>query len=144
MTFNAEMESRDMSHGFSWLHLSDLHFRDAADGMPPTLSALLADLEAIRQPCGPWDAVFISGDLTWSGQAQQFEDLGRAVLDPLWKRLEALGSGQAVLLAVPGNHDLQRRPGATLAEPANTPIPSGASGFEAYARWWGGGEAASC
>ncbi len=29
-------------------------------------------------------------------------------LDPLWKRLEELGSGDAVLLAVTGNHDLYR------------------------------------
>src|ERR1700728_4619460 len=32
----------------------------------------------------------------------------REVLDRLWSRLKELGSGEAIFLAVPGNHDLSR------------------------------------
>src|SRR6478672_3558473 len=83
---------------------------------PPGAGLSLADVAravsreprpAIR-PLRPWDAVLFTGDLVQSGESAQFERMQAEVLDPLWRRLGELGSGGAVLLAVPGNHDLYR------------------------------------
>jgi hypothetical protein len=43
-----------------------------------------------------------------SGTSAQFEQMQTQFLGPLWERLAGLGSGDAVLIAVPGNHDLYR------------------------------------
>lgn len=52
--------------------------------------------------------MLFTGDLVQSGETAQFEKMQAEVLDPLWEKLGELGSGDAVLLAVPGNHDLYR------------------------------------
>ena len=52
--------------------------------------------------------MLFTGDLVQSGESAQFERMQAEVLDPLWQKLDELGSGDAVLLAVPGNHDLYR------------------------------------
>lgn len=95
---------------FSWLHLSDLHYGlKGQDCLWPTLrGSFLESLGPLHDRCGPWDVVFFTGDLVQSGKSAQFEEMQVEVLDPLWERLRELGSGEAVLLAVPGNHDLYR------------------------------------
>lgn len=95
---------------FSWLHLTDLHFDVKQHGhlWPNLRQPFLDNLGALRERCGPWDAVLFTGDLVQSGESAQFKRMQAEVLDPLWKRLEELESGDAVLLAVPGNHDLYR------------------------------------
>lgn len=57
---------------------------------------------------GPWDAVFFTGDLVQQGKSAEFAAMQQEVLTRLWDKLRELGSGDAVLLAVPGNHDLFR------------------------------------
>ncbi|WPB81923.1 metallophosphoesterase [Archangium violaceum] len=52
---------------------------------------------------GPWDLVFISGDLTQEGSAKEFGLLS-STLDSLWGYLRSLGSNPS-LLAVPGSRD---------------------------------------
>lgn len=95
---------------FSWLHLTDFHYGlKGQDCLWPTLrEPFLESLGALHEKCGPWDAVLFTGDLVQSGESAQFEKMQVEVLDPLWERLRELGSGDAVLLAVPGNHDLFR------------------------------------
>jgi tetratricopeptide (TPR) repeat protein len=95
---------------FSWLHLTDLHYGLKGQGhLWPTLrEPFLDSLADLHKRSGPWDAVLFTGDLVQSGESAQFEKMQTEVLNPLWKRLEELGSGDAVLLAVPGNHDLYR------------------------------------
>ncbi|AUB82394.1 tetratricopeptide repeat protein [Candidatus Thiodictyon syntrophicum] len=95
---------------FAWLHLTDLHFGLKGQGwLWPTLrQPFLADLALLHDLCGPWDAVLFTGDLVQSGQSAQFQGLQEQVLGPLWEQLTRLGSGDAVLVAVPGNHDLFR------------------------------------
>ncbi len=99
-----------MKTAFSWLHLSDLHYGlKGQDCLWPNLrQPFLDDLTELRERCGPWDAVLFTGDLVQSGASAQFEKLHNEVLGPLWDKLRELGSGDAVLLAVPGNHDLFR------------------------------------
>lgn len=107
------------SDRFAWLHLTDLHFGLKGQGcLWPTLrQPFLEDLEALHALSGPWDAVLFTGDLVQSGMSEQYRDMQREVLEPLWERLATLGSGEAVLVAVPGNHDLFR-PSPTEDNPA--------------------------
>lgn len=64
------------------------------------------DLAALSDSAGPWDLVFFSGDFTQKGAKEEFELVGIELLK-LWEHLEKLGS-RPILIAVPGNHDLQR------------------------------------
>lgn len=94
---------------FSWLHLTDLHMGmdDHRLHLPDVQEALFADLTVLHAKSGPWDAVLFTGDLTQRGTKEQFEDLRRVILAPLFERLRELGS-TPVLIPVPGNHDLAR------------------------------------
>lgn len=111
-----------MAERFNWLHLTDLHL--GQKGQAPLWSNLRAaffdDLERLSERCGPWHAVLFTGDLVFSGQKEQFKRLETEVLQPLWAKLKELDSGDATLLAVPGNHDLARpnlpRPPAALRQ----------------------------
>ncbi|KYF63695.1 hypothetical protein BE11_44990 [Sorangium cellulosum] len=91
-----------------WLHLTDLHV--GMRGMGPLWPSLedefRRDLALIHRQAGPFDLVLFSGDLVQSGARDQFDKLTKA-LQQLWGHLAELGS-TPVLLAVPGNHDLQR------------------------------------
>jgi len=95
---------------FSCLHLTDLHYGlDGQDCLWPNLrQPFLDDLTKLHDRCGPWHAVLFTGDLVQSGGPDQFQAMQQEFLEPLWKRLRELGSGEAKLFAVPGNHDLIR------------------------------------
>lgn len=95
---------------FAWLHLTDFHYGlKEQDCLWPNLrEPFFESLGPLHDRCGPWHAVFFTGDLVQSGESTQFAKMQTEVLDPLWKKLTELGSGDAVFLAVPGNHDLYR------------------------------------
>lgn len=95
---------------FSWLHLTDLHFGlQGQDSLWPNLrQPFLDDLEELHRHTGPWQAVLFTGDLVQQGKSAEFAAMQKEVLDRMWEKLSELGSGDAVLLAVPGNHDLYR------------------------------------
>lgn len=92
----------------NWLHLTDLHCgqQHAEWVWPGVRSHFFEDISRLHDLCGPWDIVFFTGDLTQSGQRNQFE-AATEHLGSIWHCLEGLGSRPA-LLAVPGNHDLTR------------------------------------
>jgi predicted MPP superfamily phosphohydrolase len=107
------------SHGqrkrFSWLHLSDLHFSsNLLSDFEVTWNAMLYDLDLIHKDSGPWDAIFITGDLTLHAVQMEY-DIVTEALRELLKTLESLGSNPLVL-TVPGNHDVDRRQTAGKAE----------------------------
>ena len=104
---------------FSWLHLTDLHFGLTGQDCrwPNVRKSFFDDLADLHTRCGPWDAVFFTGDLVQQGTSAEFAAMQKEVLDELWEKLAELGSGEAVLLAVPGNHDLQR-PNQKIDNPA--------------------------
>lgn len=90
---------------FSWLHFSDWHHQ-AADREHIGVAqweALLKDLEVIHDDSGPWDAIFITGDLSFAGRPSEF-DAFSSRLHQLLAHLKKLGSSPKVL-SVPGNHD---------------------------------------
>ncbi len=86
---------------FNWLHLTDFHLGmgDHAWLWPNMEECFFKDLKRLYDKCGPWDLVLFTGDLTHSGDAAQFKKL-----DELLSKLP----GKPLLLAVPGNHDLER------------------------------------
>ncbi|MFI3136214.1 MAG: metallophosphoesterase, partial [Methylococcaceae bacterium] len=95
---------------FTWLHLTDFHF--GLDNQHTLwanlLQPFLNDLATLHAKTGPWQVVFFTGDLVQQGKSEEFHAMQKEVLDKLWEKLTALGSGDAVLLAVAGNHDLFR------------------------------------
>ncbi len=115
-----------MSSRFNWLHLTDLHFGLAGQEQlwPNIREAFFEDLRRLHDRTGPWDAVLFTGDFVQRGDRKEYERLDAEVLGPLWEQLRKLGSGEAVLLAVPGNHDLVRPIG-----PKDTRKPTAAEKF---------------
>jgi predicted MPP superfamily phosphohydrolase len=91
------------------LHLTDLHVGqpEHENYFPTIRTEFLLDLERCYAKSGPWDLVVFSGDLAFSGTKQQYQAVEKFIKE-LQNKLIALGSPDAVLLAVPGNHDLQR------------------------------------
>lgn len=117
----------------SWLHLSDLKMgpRGSRLTLPEAREELERDLRYLHGRCGPWDFVFITGDLTETGRVREFALLDDT-LKSLWSYLQGLGSNP-ILLTVPGNHDLLREEAAHGAEAA----------FKPYLTWferWSKGE----
>ncbi|MCY1057594.1 metallophosphoesterase [Nannocystis sp. SCPEA4] len=91
-----------------WLHLTDLHagMQGTRWLWPNVLATVFDDLARLHDQCGPWDLVLFTGDLTQRGSPEEFAELDRT-FERLWRRFEQLGS-RPRLIAVPGNHDLQR------------------------------------
>lgn len=101
-----------------WLHLSDLHHGDLtiAEQAPALWAEFLRDLGKAHELSGPWDLVFVTGDLTREGSVSNFASLSRT-LEALLSRLEELGSNPRLVVA-PGPHDalrLSSRPAAAWA-----------------------------
>src|SRR5438552_3758149 len=104
------------------LHLTDLHLEQPGDyaGADPKTSAIPAShlpsrTSAIRntlqalaasEEIEPFDAVVISGDISWKNQREGWEAL-RDVLAPLSDAEKLPAPGHIV--ATPGNHDVQWR-----------------------------------
>jgi predicted MPP superfamily phosphohydrolase len=92
--------------GYRWLHLTDLHFRmpGQASLWPNMETVFFQDLDLLHEKVGAWDLVLFTGDLTYSGSAEEFDALER-LLTKLWSHFEKRGF-KPKLLAIPGNHDL--------------------------------------
>ena len=95
-----------MAQQITWLHLSDLHLRagDQYD-QQVALSSLLRDLvEIIEQGRQEFEVIFVTGDIAYSGRADEYEvatkffrDLSSATTVPMDR-----------IYCVPGNHDVDR------------------------------------
>jgi predicted phosphodiesterase len=93
----------------TWLHLSDLHFRDTeasvAGDQNVVLRALLQDVkERIRQDGLVPDFIAVTGDVAFSGKSKQYKRAWR-FFDEL---LTATSLPRDRLFVVPGNHDVDR------------------------------------
>lgn len=93
-----------------WLHLSDLHLGcRGQDLWWQVQEELETSVRTLAERLGPPDLLLLSGDLTNTGAAKQFDRVDR-LLDTLLGWLKASGGGEPLILAIPGNHDLQRPP----------------------------------
>lgn len=96
---------------FRILHLSDLHFGRPSEGgnLPAALGPVWQEHLAHLAKNSEVDLVCISGDLTWTGSADEFSELDQ-FLD---NTLSALGLPKNRLFVVPGNHDMRWEGGLT-------------------------------
>src|SRR5262245_39196481 len=95
---------------FGWIHLSDIHFGhgDAGHGWDQELvmSALRRDIASKPAPVRV-DAVFVTGDIAFSGAGLSADEYDRA-RKWLLEVGEAAGVGPERIFLVPGNHDVNR------------------------------------
>jgi 3',5'-cyclic AMP phosphodiesterase CpdA len=102
----APASERPSERPIRFLHLSDLHLRPAPGrryDQGRVLKGLLALLARDRAEF-PLDLIFITGDIAFSGAADDY-----AVVAPfLADLLDATGVPPAHLFVVPGNHDVDR------------------------------------
>ena len=91
---------------FSWLHLSDFHFRANGDLFSQEVSteALLGDLPSRLSSEHPLQFVVVTGDIAFSGKPSQY-DLAAEFFKSL---ASTLGLGMDRIFVVPGNHDVDR------------------------------------
>jgi predicted MPP superfamily phosphohydrolase/tetratricopeptide (TPR) repeat protein len=89
----------------TWLHVSDLHFRDSGPvDRDVVLDSLVESVRRRAQKEPSPDLIFLSGDIAYSGKAEDYA-LATNWLDKL---LSAAGLTRRELLVVPGNHDVDR------------------------------------
>ncbi len=93
-----------------FVHISDLHFRAGLSGSQFDLDKDLrqrmeSDLLRIVENLPPLDGVLLSGDIAFSGSADDYA----VASDWLSGFCARIGCSQAAVWAVPGNHDVDRR-----------------------------------
>jgi hypothetical protein len=109
------MTSQNERDRFNWLHFGNWlgrQFAMSSDAEARHWKALHEDLALLHDEMGPWDAVFITGDVARDGFAYQYESVTNRIRE-LLERLSKLGSAP-VVLTVPGAHDAQRASGPEL------------------------------
>ena len=85
-----------------WLHLSDIHVGQPNQARSNAMR-LLVDAIQDRSDDEPIDLVLFTGDLAYSGRADEYATLREELINPL----RQLGvTENAHFVAVPGNHDL--------------------------------------
>lgn len=89
----------------SWLHLSDLHLGRDVYNEKVVLEELLMDIrKQLEINKIKLDFVFITGDITYSGQKKEFD----YVQEFLSKLLVVTNLNKENIILVPGNHDIDR------------------------------------
>lgn len=92
----------------NWLHLSDWHQQGEDFDRRVVRDKLVEDISnriRIDACLEHVDFVVFSGDLAFSGQAKEYDEARKQLLDPVMK---AVGLDKNKLFIVPGNHDLDR------------------------------------
>jgi formylglycine-generating enzyme required for sulfatase activity len=103
------------------LHLTDLHFGyDEQDGKAARMNRLASLIKALvaiprEEPTWAPTVVAVTGDIGWSGIAQDYVEAG-AWLKAL---LDDLNLGPEKVVVCPGNHDIDRNLSSRIARPAN-------------------------
>lgn len=87
-----------------WLHFCDFHVGRKRGPIKESLNAQLSAVKKFSE-AESWeiDAVFLVGDIAFSGAKEEYESFKTHFLDPL-KNLPALA--KAIIFVVPGNHDI--------------------------------------
>lgn len=94
-----------MSETIRWLHLSDFHFGTDEYGEGSLAESIIDHIKTKKD--GLPNLVFITGDVAFSGQSDQYEQFEKQFFEPLNKLLGSDASKHIYI--VPGNHDLNRK-----------------------------------
>ncbi len=86
-----------------WFHFSDFHFGRPKGPQTTAMSSLLDAVKLTLQDTEKVDAVFITGDIAYSGTPEQYEKFRQDFLLPL-RGIKAFANAR--FYAVPGNHDV--------------------------------------
>ena len=108
--------------GITWLHLSDWHQRGKDFDGDVVREALLEDIrnrESINPDLAKIDFLVFSGDIAFSGQAEEYQAAIKFLFDPL---LAALKLGPDRVFIVPGNHDLDQKKFRSLPDELKLPF----------------------
>lgn len=97
-----------MNDGFSWIHISDVHFGSEthSQNWPTIKTALAEDVQKIVKRIGSLDFILISGDIAYSAKEEQYSTAS-VFFNELNEMLNSNGSNPYFLM-VPGNHDIVR------------------------------------
>ena len=102
--------------GIHWLHISDLHLGEGGYSSDRVTFSFLNSLPELLRRSGPIDAIFVTGDIVYSGQPKQYE---RAT-EFFEALLVATQLKKENLFVVPGNHDVDRKLGKGLLRTLGT------------------------
>ena len=111
----------------TWLHLSDWHQKGKDFDRQVVLKALLKDIrerEKINPRLRKIDFVIFSGDIAFSGKAEEYQTAKEQFFQPL---LDACELTAKQLFIVPGNHDLNRDEFELLPHDLRKPLASEAA-----------------
>ena len=89
----------------SWLHISDLHLRVGREwAQDVVLAEMCRHIEHQRNNHSPFDFVLVTGDIAFSGQAEEYT-IAEQFFDELQSKS---GVDRNYIFCVPGNHDINR------------------------------------
>ncbi|HRI63427.1 MAG TPA: metallophosphoesterase, partial [Polyangium sp.] len=106
-----------------FLHISDFHLRPGLIQRYDQDKVLHGLIQFLARERIPLDAIFATGDLAFSGAANEYA----LVIDFLKKLLDVTGVDPQRMFVVPGNHDVDRRVGKWLLR--TLPDPQTADAF---------------
>jgi tetratricopeptide (TPR) repeat protein/3',5'-cyclic AMP phosphodiesterase CpdA len=112
--------------GLTWIHISDWHQKSGEFDRQVVRAALIRDIRdriAINPDLDKIDFLIFSGDVAFSGKAEEYLDAKRELFDPL---LKACGLSPEMLFIVPGNHDLDLDEIEMLPSELSKPLTSDA------------------
>jgi len=121
------MRKKEIMAGLNWLHLSDWHQKGNEFDRQVVLKALLKNIrerEKINPCLQKIDFVIFSGDIAFSGKAEEYQIATEQFFKPL---LDACGLTAKQLFIVPGNHDLDRDEFKLLPRDLTKPLASEAA-----------------
>lgn len=93
-----------------WIHITDLHIGRNDQGQEIALESLAKSIDTFTDQ-KKVDAVFITGDIAFSGINEEYEQFQRIVLDPI-KETNTCSSSRIIIL--PGNHDVNCSKGTAI------------------------------
>lgn len=95
-----------MENKFTWLHLADLHLRHSTSWDSNfVLRNMISDIHSLQSDNNiQLDAIFITGDLTYSGQKEEFNLFNQFLAELI--NITKVPIDRC--FCVPGNHDLDR------------------------------------
>lgn len=95
-----------LSSEITWWHFSDLHWSNELSGERKRfLETLINNLERNKEELGEPSFIVVSGDISYSGSAKQFEEAKTEFFEAIGR---VCPDQEVPIFVVPGNHDLVR------------------------------------